>query len=55
MRARPRGVGQAATLTQGYPGTLASRIASRGTETSAVVLVGPPWRMESNAGLQQWY
>jgi hypothetical protein len=24
--------------------------ASRGTETSAEVLVGPPWRMESNAG-----
>ena len=29
--------------------------ASRGTETSAEVLVGPPGRMESNAGLQQWY
>jgi hypothetical protein len=29
--------------------------ASRGTETSAEVLVGPPWRMESNAGQQQWY
>ena len=29
--------------------------ASRGTETSAEVLVGPPWRMESNAGPQQWY
>jgi hypothetical protein len=27
--------------------------ASRGTETSAEVLVGPPWRMESNAGQQQ--
>ena len=26
--------------------------ASRGTETSAEVLVGPPWRMESNAGQQ---
>ena len=25
--------------------------ASRGTETSAEVLVGPPWRMESNAGV----
>ena len=24
--------------------------ANRGTETSAEVLVGPPWRMESNAG-----
>ena len=31
--------------------------ASRGKpgETSAEVLVGPPWRMESNAGQQQWY
>ena len=29
--------------------------ASRGTETSAEVLVGPPGRMESNAGPQQWY
>jgi hypothetical protein len=29
--------------------------ASRGTETSAEVLVGPPWRMVSNAGQQQWY
>jgi hypothetical protein len=29
--------------------------ASRGTETSAEVLVGPPWRMESNAGQQQRY
>jgi hypothetical protein len=29
--------------------------ASRGTEASAEVLVGPPWRMESNAGPQQWY
>jgi hypothetical protein len=29
--------------------------ASRGTETSAEVLVGPPWRMESNAGPQQRY
>ena len=29
--------------------------ASRGTETSAEVLVGPPWRMGSNAGQQQWY
>jgi hypothetical protein len=28
---------------------------SRGTETSAEVLVGPPWRMVSNAGPQQWY
>ena len=27
--------------------------ASRGTEASAEVLVGPPWRMESNAGQQQ--
>ena len=35
--------------------TLAENPASRGTETSAVVLVGPPWRMESNAGQQQWY
>jgi hypothetical protein len=29
--------------------------ASRGTEASAEVLVGPPGRMESNAGQQQWY
>ena len=29
--------------------------ASRGTEASAEDLVGPPWRMESYAGLQQWY
>ena len=29
--------------------------ANRGTETSAEVLVGPPWRMESNAGQQQWW
>jgi hypothetical protein len=29
--------------------------ASRGTETSAEVLVGPPGRMVSNAGQQQWY
>jgi hypothetical protein len=28
--------------------------ASRGTETSAEVLVGPPWRMESNAGQLQF-
>ena len=28
--------------------------ASRGTETSAEELVGPPWRMVSNAGQQQW-
>ena len=28
---------------------------SRGTETSAEVLVGPPGRMVSNAGQQQWY
>ena len=27
--------------------------ASRGTETSAEELVGPPWRMVSNAGQQQ--
>jgi hypothetical protein len=27
--------------------------ANRGTETSAEVLVGPPCRMESNAGQQQ--
>ena len=29
--------------------------ASRGTETSAEVLVGPPGRMVSNASQQQWY
>ena len=29
--------------------------ASRGTETSAEDLVGPPGRMVSNAGQQQWY
>jgi hypothetical protein len=27
--------------------------ANRGTEASAEFLVGPPWRMESNAGQQQ--
>ena len=27
----------------------------RGTETSAEVLVGPPWRIAPNAGQQQWY
>ena len=32
-----------------------SCVRGRGTETSAEVLVGPPWRMESNAGQQQWY
>jgi hypothetical protein len=32
-----------------------SYVRGRGTETSAEVLVGPPWRMESNAGQQQWY
>ena len=32
-----------------------ARVISRGTETSAEDLVGPPWRMESNAGQQQWY
>ena len=29
--------------------------ANRGTEASAEVLVGPPGRMVSNAGQQQWY
>jgi hypothetical protein len=40
------------------PGTRPVRsscVRGRGTETSAEVLVGPPWRMESNAGQQQWY
>ena len=32
-----------------------SCVRGRGTETSAEVLVGPPWRMESNVGQQQWY
>ena len=32
-----------------------SCVRGRGTETSAEVLVGPPWRKESNAGQQQWY
>ena len=32
-----------------------SCVRGRGTETSAEDLVGPPWRMESNAGQQQWY
>ena len=41
-------------------GTFADRVirenpASRGTETSAEELVGPPWRIVSNAGQQQWY
>jgi len=29
--------------------------ASRGTEVSAEVLVGPPWGGLMNAGQQQWY
>ena len=32
-----------------------SCVRGRGTETSAEDLVGPPERMESNAGQQQWY
>ena len=32
-----------------------SYVRGRGTETSAEDLVGPPWRMVSNAGQQQWY
>ena len=32
-----------------------SCVRGRGTETSAEELVGPPWRMVSNAGQQQWY
>ena len=36
-------------------GAVVVRARGRGTETSAEVLVGPPWRMESNAGQQQWY
>ena len=37
------------------PAGASSYVRGRGTETSAEVLVGPPWRMESNAGQQQWY
>ena len=37
------------------PAVRSSCVRGRGTETSAEVLVGPPWRMESNAGQQQWY
>ena len=37
------------------PAVRSSYVRGRGTETSAEVLVGPPWRMESNAGQQQWY
>jgi hypothetical protein len=33
----------------GREGGIRENPASRGTETSAEVLVGPPWRMESNA------
>ena len=36
-------------------GAVVVRAWPRGTETSAEVLVGPPWRMVSNAGQQQWY
>ena len=35
------------------PAVRSSYVRGRGTETSAEVLVGPPWRMESNAGQQQ--
>ena len=31
------------------PAVRSSYVRGRGTETSAEVLVGPPWRMESNA------
>ena len=31
-----------------------SCVRGRGTETSAEVLVGPPWRMESNAGINYY-
>ena len=31
------------------PAVRSSCVRGRGTETSAEVLVGPPWRMESNA------
>ena len=34
------------------PAVRSSCVRGRGTETSAEVLVGPPWRMESNAGQQ---
>jgi hypothetical protein len=37
----------------GSVASLRGNSASRGTETSAEVLVGPPWRMDSNAGQQQ--
>ena len=37
------------------PAVRSSYVRGRGTETSAEVLVGPPWRMKSNAGQQQWY
>ena len=37
------------------PAVRSSCVRGRGTETSAEDLVGPPWRMESNAGQQQWY
>ena len=37
------------------PAVRSSYVRGLGTETSAEVLVGPPWRMESNAGQQQWY
>jgi hypothetical protein len=38
----------------GWPGKPGGP-ASRGAEASAEVLVGPPGRMVSNAGQQQWY
>ena len=37
------------------PAVRSSCVRGRGTETSAEDLVGPPWRMESNVGQQQWY
>ena len=37
------------------PAVRSSCVRGRGTETSAEDLVGPPWRMVSNAGQQQWY
>ena len=37
------------------PAVRSSCVRGRGTETSAEVLVGPPWRMESNAGQRVHY
>ena len=56
MMQRGRGVRRFVGYMGGEPDqVIRENPANRGTETSAEVLFGPPWRMESNAGQQQWY